>query len=264
MERLVRKLKKSGYVESWPPVERAAFILRKFAEWFPFENVDVLTGNETDVTPEFLMDKMVEKQRGGLCYEINPLLLLVLQELGFDAELGAATIKKDGQWALDRTHALVLLYMEGQHYIADGGFGNRLALSPLPLDGEAVISPAGTFRLRTRQTEKGTIAMECLNDQEEWAVQYAFDWNPTPWGKLSVMKHTIHSHPHSPFNKQLLIAQTFPDGTQSINEERQHRRWGDGREETIIFQDTASFLEAVRHDCSPALASEIEKYKTQS
>lgn len=263
MERLVRKLKDCGYVESWLPVERVAFVLRKFAEWFPFENVDVLVGNQGDVTPEFLIDKMVERRRGGLCYETNPLLLLTLQELGFDAELGAATVRKDGNWALDRTHAIVLLYMDGQKYIADSGFGNRLALSPLPLDGEAIVSPAGTFRLRTHRTEKGAVAMECLGDQGEWIVQYAFNWETIPWGNLSVIKHTIHSHPHSPFNKQLLIAQTLPDGTQSISEERQHRRWADGREETTTFQGTSSLLQAVRHTYSPTLASEIEKYKTQ-
>lgn len=262
MDHLVKKLKESGYTETWPPVKRVSFVLQKFAEWFPFENVDALLGDQENITAEFLTNKMVRGQRGGLCYEINPLLLLLLQELGFEARLGAATIKNnDDNWALDRTHALVLLYLEGERYIADSGFGNRLALSPLPLDGKEVVSPAGTFRLRTHKTEKGEIAMECLNDEGQWFVCYAFDWEVVPWEKLSDMKQTIHTHPHSPFNKRLLIARTLPDGTQSINEERRHTKWKDGREETFSFQDIQSLLHTVRHTCSPALATAIEKYK---
>lgn len=263
MNYLVKKLKECGYIESSPPVKRVAFVLQKFAEWFPFENVDALVGDQEDITAEFLTNKMVRGQRGGLCYEINPLLLLVLQELGFDAKLGAATVKNDGKWSLDRTHALVLLHLDEKKYIADSGFGNRLALSPLPLNGETVVSPAGAFRLRTHKTEKGEIVMECLNNEGQWFVCYAFDWETVPWGKLSEMKQVIHTHPHSPFNKRLLIARTLPDGTQSINEEREHRKWEDGREETCTFKNIESLLHTVRNDCSPALAAAIEKYKEQ-
>lgn len=263
MSQLAEKIKESGYAESWPPVKQLSFILEKFAEWFPFENVDVLTGNEEIITPEFLTKKMVQTQRGGLCYETNALLLLVLQEFGFDAELGAATVNNDGKWALEHTHALVLLQLNDGKYIADSGFGNRLALSPLKLDGPEVISPAGTFRLRTRRTEKGTIAAECQNSQGDWYLCYAFDWQAAPWEKLSEMKQLIHAHPHSPFNKQLLIARASTSGTESINEARQHRKWQNGTEETFSFEDKHDFLQAIRGSCSPALTKAIEAYKAR-
>ncbi|KAB7705322.1 arylamine N-acetyltransferase [Bacillus aerolatus] len=264
MKRLVKELKETGYMGMQTPVEQVAFVLRKFAEWFPFENVDVMRGNKADITPEFLTDKMVVKRRGGLCYEINPLLLLVLKTLGFEAELGAATVYNEGKWGLHRTHAIVLLRINGENYIADSGFGSRLALSPLPLDGDEVTSPAGTFRLRTHATEKGSIAMESLSAQGDWTICYVFDWKTVPWNELSKAKRNIHENPRSPFNKQLLIATILPDGTQSINEERRHRKWKDGHEETSPFENKQALIDSVRLNCSSSLAEAVENYTTPS
>lgn len=264
MEQLIKRLKNNGYFETQSPVEKISFILRKFSEWFPFENTDVINRNETDIYPEFLINKMVNQQRGGLCYDINPLLFLVLQELGFDASLGAATINNEGKWVIDQTHALVFLHLEGQKYIADSGFGNQLALSPLQLDGKEVVSPAGTFRLRTRRSEKGTFALECLKDSREWNLRYAFNWEIISWGELSLMKRTIHKNPRSPFNKQLLITRVLPDGTQSFNEKRQYRKWIDGREETIHFENDQFLIKTIRSNFSTGLAEEVEYYVTTS
>ncbi|MFF2446340.1 arylamine N-acetyltransferase [Neobacillus sp. NPDC058068] len=260
MEQLIKRLKENGLLEIQTPVEKAAFVLRQFAEWFPFENTDVMNGIETDISPEYLIQKMVLQKRGGLCYEINPLLLLVLQEIGFDAKLGAGTIVNNGKWALDQTHALVLLQLDGKKYIADSGFGSHLALSPLKLDAEAVTSPAGTFRLRTHQTEKGSMVLECLNEQNEWYIRYAFDWEPVPWRLLSDMKRAIHKNPLSPFNKELLIARVLQDGTESINEKRQHRKWTDGREETIMFENEDKLIETVRRNFPSDLIKQVQNH----
>jgi len=260
MEDFIQELKDNGLVEGeWTP-EQVSVVLKTFAERFPFENVDAVCRVEGRVTADFLKEKLIDSRRGGLCYEINGLLYVVLKKLGFHVNLGAATIYNDGKWALDRTHAMVLLTLEGKRYVADSGFGNRLALSPLLLDGEAVISPAGTFRLRTRETEKGSIALESQNEQGDWELRYAFDWEAIEWQELTRMKQDIHEHPNSAFNKNMLIARVLPDGTQSISEERIHRKWMNGREETIAFDTKEAMVEAIRQECSPAIAEEAAKY----
>ena len=260
MDQLLRDLKTNGLIEGLMTPEQVAIVLRKFAEWFPFENLDVIRKNEAEITPEFLTTKIIKSRRGGLCYEMNALLYLVLQELGFEVELGAATVNNEGNWAINRTHAMVLLTIDGKRYVADGGFGNRLALSPLSLDGGAVTSPAGTFRIRTMKTDKGSIALQCKNNDGDWLVHYAFDWVSVPWQELNRMKRDIHHHPQSTFNKKLLIAKVLPDGTQSINEERQLRKWIDGREEVTIFETKSDLLAALRSHCSSAIVAEAEKY----
>lgn len=94
----------------------------------------------------------------------------------------------DGKWAIKRTHTLALLQLNVQKYIADSRFGNLSRLPLYQIDGKEVTSPAGVFRLRTHQTEKGNIALEILNDQGVWDIRYAFHWEEIAWGRLSVMK----------------------------------------------------------------------------
>lgn len=260
MERLLSRLRMNGWAKDGSSIEKVTFVMRKFSEWFPFENVDVLTKNNAEISPAYLISKMIVGGRGGLCYEINPLLYLTLKELGFDVFLSAATIYNKEDWAIDRTHAIVLLRINGQLFLADSGMGNRIPLAPVPLDQQEVRSPAGSFRLRTLHSEKGSVALEMLNSENQWVLRYAFHPETLPWEELNRMKRDIHTQERSPFNKQLLIANVLRDGTQSINEERLHRRWMDGREETIAFPDHNLLLQAIQTHYSPALAEAVKSY----
>src|ERR1051325_3837174 len=58
----------------------------------PFENIDVLLGRGAKLDSEALFDKVVERRRGGYCFEHNSLLLHVLESLGFAAEGLAARV----------------------------------------------------------------------------------------------------------------------------------------------------------------------------
>ena len=260
MKKFIAELEKSGLQRGLHSPDQAAIVMRKLAASFPFENFDVLNQTESTITPEFITEKILKYRRGGLCYELNSLLYLVLKELGFDASIGIGTVNKEGTWATDRTHAIVLLIIGGRKFIADGGFGNRLALHPLELDGNSVTSPAGSFRLRNRNTEKGTVALEIQNQSGSWDVHYAFDWNLEPWSELERIKQDILHHPHSAFNKRPLITNIFKDGTQSINDERLYRKWVDGREEEIVFKTKDDFLKTIRTFYPASITNEAEKF----
>ena len=69
-------------------------------------------------------------------------------------------------------------------------------------------------------------------NEGDWLVHYAFDWVPVEWQDLNGIKQDIII---IPITKKLLIAKVLRDGTQSINEEVQLRKWTDGREEVTVF-----------------------------
>ncbi len=259
MKHFIAELEKSGIQRGVYSPEQTALVMRKLAASFPFENLDVLNRIDNKITPEFIIKKILKYRRGGLCYELNSLLYLVLKELGFEPSIGIGTVNKEGTWGTDRTHAIVLLSLGGRKYIADGGFGNKLALHPLELDGNSVTSPAGSFRLRHKNTEKGSVALEMQNQNGAWDVHYAFDWNPEPWSELERIKQDILHHPHSAFNKRPLITNMLKDGTQSINDERLYRKWVDGREEEIVFKTKDDFLKTIRTLCPASIINEAEK-----
>src|SRR5699024_5197885 len=189
---------------------------------------DVLLRNDQPIDQQFLTEKIFKQQRGGLCYELNGALYMLLQDLGFDVTLSAATVwsEADKDWIIDRTHTIILFYKNNQMYLLDSGSGTNLYIQPLPLDGEPVQSPVDIFRFRTKETERGSIVSEKLTENG-WLTRYALHPVAVEFpGDLNRIKDMIHTHPDSPFNKELLIAGTLKDGTVSINEKRCNRKWG--------------------------------------
>lgn len=259
MKQILHELEKNGLQRGVHTAEQVSIVMRKLAEAFPFENFDVLNRREVKITPDFIREKMLKERRGGLCYELNALLLLLLKELGFSATIGIGTVRNEQGWATDRTHAFVLLQMEGTKYIADSGFGNKLALYPLKLNGPSVTSPAGSFRVRRRKTAKGVFALEYLNPKGEWDILYAFDWQPQSWSELERIKEKIYHHPYSAFNKRPIIAMVRPDCTESLNDERLFRKYTDGREEEMTFASKEEFLNMLRTLFPGSITKEAEK-----
>lgn len=253
-------LRQRGYFSIKDEVKKVALIQEVFAELFPFENLDVLLKVEDPITPGFVIQKMLEGGRGGVCYELNALLNVVLEELGFTVKLTSATVwsPEDG-WIIDRTHSVNLWEHKGTLYLIDAGSGNNLTCQPVPLDGPPVISPAGTYRLRTKETERGSITLESKVG-EEWKMRYSFHLNEVGWEDFNRVKEMIHHHPESPFNQTLLVAQTLPDGVISVNEERLRRVWKSGKEQRVNFASNEEMLQALRAHFHPSIHEAASRY----
>ncbi|GKV65555.1 MULTISPECIES: arylamine N-acetyltransferase [unclassified Sporosarcina] len=245
-------------------LEQISQIQKYFARQFEFENLDVLLGNEEPITRQYLLDKIIDQGRGGLCYELNGLLYIVLQDLGIPVHLAAATVwapPPKNCYVLDRTHVVNMLRHEDTWYIIDSGFGSNLVMQPVALDGDPAVSPAGTFRLRSETTEKGTMVFERLTDGG-WERCYGLYPDTISWEHLDQVKQQIHHSPESSFNKALLIAKATSDGTYSINEKRFNRK-RNGHEETIPFKDHEELLEQVRLHAAPAVYEAAKRYSKQ-
>ncbi|ARF12969.1 arylamine N-acetyltransferase family protein [Sporosarcina ureae] len=246
------------------PLEQISQVQTLFAEKFEFENLDVLLANEEPITKQYLQDKMMKQERGGLCYELNGLLYILLRDLGLPVQLDAGTVwapSPRDSYVMEGTHVVNLLEYEDTLYLIDSGFGNHLVMQPVALDGDAVTSPAGTFRLRTKTTEKGTMVFEQLKDNG-WELRYALYPDAIDWEHLDHVKQQIHHSPESSFNKALLIAKLTDDGTYSINEDRYYRK-SSGNEETLTFQDHDELLKQVRQHAAPAVYEATVNYINQ-
>src|SRR5690242_11838717 len=65
----------------------------------PFENLDIGLGRPIVLDDAALYEKIVVRQRGGFCYELNGLFARLLCELGFPVTLLSAGVKGgDGQF----------------------------------------------------------------------------------------------------------------------------------------------------------------------
>jgi N-hydroxyarylamine O-acetyltransferase len=122
------------------PIEPSFAVLRDVHRahllTIPYENLDIHLGRPLSLNIETIYDKIVNRRRGGWCYEMNGLLAWALREIGFEVHLVSGAVNRARAGDLAEGNHLVLLVQLDQPYVADAGFGNAF-LEPLPLfDGE--------------------------------------------------------------------------------------------------------------------------------
>ncbi|KAA0561541.1 arylamine N-acetyltransferase [Bacillus sp. CH30_1T] len=200
-------------------------ILEETAKSIPFENLCVIGNTFADLTKENLMNKMLVKNEGGLCYELNSLLYLFLIENQFDAVLVRGVVynhDKELYQSIGRTHVVILVSHKDTTYVIDTGFGGNLPLKPVPLSGEAVVSSNGEFRIKEVDSLHGDyiFEMKLKHKHSEWRTGYAFDSgdpikNVT---QLNNIQTIIANHSDSPFNKHPLLTKRTNDGNVTLTD----------------------------------------------
>ncbi|WP_243290933.1 arylamine N-acetyltransferase [Bacillus sp. FJAT-47783] len=194
-------------------------ILEKTAYSIPFENLSIMTNNTTEVTKENLINKMLVKNEGGLCYELNSLLYFFLIENGFSVVLvrGVVYDHVAQKWpTLGRTHVAILLTYEEQKYLVDTGFGGNLPLTLVPLNGKMVQTANGEFRIKKEDSDHGNylLEMKLKYKDTDWRIGYAFD-STRPINDVSEfneIQKTLIEKEQSPFNKHPLITRLTSSG----------------------------------------------------
>lgn len=97
----------------------------------PFENLDVVAGVAVRTDLAWSLDKVVNRRRGGWCFELNGAFSALLNALGFDVRLLGAAVLLDGPNEL--IDHLTLEVMLDKPYLVDVGFGDSFVV-PLELN----------------------------------------------------------------------------------------------------------------------------------
>jgi N-hydroxyarylamine O-acetyltransferase len=180
------------------------------------------------------MNKMLVKNQGGLCYELNPLFYLFLIENKFDAVLARGVVYNhdiEQYQTLGRTHVVILVSHKDTTYVIDTGFGGNLPLKPVPLSGEAVVSPNGQFRVKKADSPHGDyiFEMKLKHKHSEWRTGYAFDSGDhiKDVTELNDIQTIIAKHSGSPFNKHPLLTKRTDNGNVTLTD-TSFTHWKDG------------------------------------
>jgi N-hydroxyarylamine O-acetyltransferase len=99
----------------------------------PFENLDIHAGRKIVLEEDLLFKKIVERHRGGICYELNGLFARLLADIGFEVSTVAADVfREDGTAGSLFDHMALLVDIDEDRYLADVGFGDSFT-TPLQL-----------------------------------------------------------------------------------------------------------------------------------
>ena len=177
------------------------------ATTIPFENLDIQMGRPIRLDLPALQDKLVKRRRGGYCFEHNTLFQAVLKVIGFEAIACEARVRLGALDILPRTHMLLLVRMDGAHWLCDVGFGGEGLLHPVPLDGEA----HGQFMNTYRVVPEGALRVLQSLQHGTWNDLYAFQPEPRFAIDFEVANHYTSTHPDSRFVKTLTAQLPGPE-----------------------------------------------------
>ena len=102
----------------------------------PFENLDIHLGVPIVLDPAAMVGKLVDRRRGGFCYELNGSFAGLLRTLGHRCTLLAAKVcGEDGRLGPPFDHLALLVHdrEDGAPFLVDVGFGR---FAPIPCTGK--------------------------------------------------------------------------------------------------------------------------------
>lgn len=184
--------------------------LRKFMRHqlmtVPFENLDVQAGKVVSLVPEEIVEKIIGRNRGGYCYEVNGLFAMALETLGIEYQFVAARpmfypVKRP------KTHMAIIATVKGKQWLCDLGFGSYGIRAPMDLAeiGKPIKQDHDMFMLE-KSAAGEYLLMAYIDDA--WANQYAFDLSPWEWIDFAPANYMNSTHPDAIFvQKRLVIIQ---------------------------------------------------------
>ncbi|XP_068117702.1 arylamine N-acetyltransferase, pineal gland isozyme NAT-10-like isoform X2 [Hyperolius riggenbachi] len=126
-------------------------IMYRHVMTLPFENLSVHCREPISLNIEDIFEKVVMKQRGGWCSELNHLLFWVLKSMDYNVVMLATHVYQPhlDEYNPSATHLLLKVTIDNKVYIVDGAFGSSSQIwQPLELiSGKDQLQTPGIFRL---------------------------------------------------------------------------------------------------------------------
>ncbi len=209
----------------------------------PFENLDVQAKKIVSLVPEEIVDKILYRQRGGYCYEINGLFAMVLQHLDIPYQLVACR-PMNYPVRRPKTHMALVITLHERHWLVDLGFGAYGIRQPLALDdlNTSVTQGVGEYLL----TKTGEEYLLQTKLQDQWKPQYSFDLYRPEWIDFSPVNYLNSTHPDSIFVQQLFVVKQTENGRIVLlgHQYRVHEQ-GEMRETLLSDEERTSILDEV-------------------
>ena len=206
----------------------------------PFENLNVLLGRPLDLTPSALFGKIVERKRGGYCFELNTLYAYLLSQAGFaPVPMMARVWLRDPSETPPRTHLVNRVAIEGEDWISDVGFGGRAARAPLKIEDGYEVDD-GDGRIRIQADAQFGYRISRFQDGV-WSDQYTVETEAAHKADILSGNHWTENHPTSHFRLGIGVGLFTPEGRTSFYGGVFTRR---GQQtDTQMISDLASVLE---------------------
>jgi N-hydroxyarylamine O-acetyltransferase len=174
----------------------------------PYENLNVQLRRPLTIDPQAAFEKLVTQRRGGWCYEMNGLLGLALEHIGFDVMRMAGGVLRSAAGEINVGNHLVLrVALPEGPVIADVGFGDGPIL---PFDLKPGPFTSGVFDFSLEAVEGGWWRLR--NSPYGGAPDFDFREVPADEALLSEKCAFLQTAEVSPFVQNLVCQIQRQDG----------------------------------------------------
>jgi N-hydroxyarylamine O-acetyltransferase len=210
----------------------------------PFENLSIHLREPIVLEDEKLVGKLVERRRGGFCYELNGAFAALLTALGYQVTLLAARAASPDGVGPPYDH-LALRVELTEPWLVDVGFG-RFSRYPLRLDvRDDQTDPDGVFRIAGRDDGD-------LDVSRNGKAEYRLEQRPRALADFEATCWWHQTSPKSHFTRSLVCSLLTGDGRVTLSDHMLVRTMGEERDVRQLTSD-ADVLDAYRTNFGIAL-----------
>jgi N-hydroxyarylamine O-acetyltransferase len=182
----------------------------------PFENLDIHLGRPIILSQNAFYEKIINRQRGGFCYELNGSFAGLLTGLGFKIRvLSARVARKNGAFSPEFDHMALLVKLEDR-WLADVGFGD-LFTEPKRLDHPGPQKDSGRVYRITRRAGARLLS-RWDGDKNLWEPQYMFSLRPRRLEDFEARCRYQQTSANSHFRKGRVVTKLTPNGRVTLTD----------------------------------------------
>jgi N-hydroxyarylamine O-acetyltransferase len=145
-----RYLERLGMGAPPPPTwETLTLLVSRHLETIPFENLDIVDGLPGELSTPKVLHKIVNRHRGGFCYELNEAFRTLLAHLKFDVRRVEARVWSAplGRFGPPFDHLALVVSLPQGEFLTDVGFGDNNR-TPLRLPADELDDVSGHYTLQ--------------------------------------------------------------------------------------------------------------------
>jgi N-hydroxyarylamine O-acetyltransferase len=156
----------------------------------PFENLHVYSRRGVGTGVDWSIPKIVDRGRGGWCFELNGAFAALLEALGFEVQRRAAVVLLDGGSG-DPSHLTLQVQLD-HPYLVDVGFGDSF-IKPLRLDITGV-QDGGSGEYVIREI-RGAPTLNSVTNTGDLEPQYRLDGRVWSLGEFEPFSAKLQTEP---------------------------------------------------------------------
>lgn len=202
----------------------------------PFENLNIHQGKKIVLEEDRIFEKIVDKGRGGFCYELNGLFCWLLRSLDFSVSMVSSQVHRvaEDRFTPEFDHMVLLANLK-KTYLVDVGFGDTFR-KPIVLPDGIVEDISGMYRVQPFGSTPDTYILQ-KQENNIWQHVYCFTAHPQVISDFEEMCTFHQTSPESHFTQEIICTMATKNGRVSLSDNSLTITDGSAKMKTKVVSD---------------------------